>query len=109
MDLEAIEPEMAEIRELCENYDVDDIFNCDETGMYLKELSSMSYTVVGDKSGAKADRGCRVSILFCVNASGTSLALADDDAWDSLRPLVIGNAIGVPQSFIYLLTLFYIF
>ncbi|KAF9550085.1 hypothetical protein EC957_001571 [Mortierella hygrophila] len=47
----------------------------------------------GDKSGTKTDRGCRVSILFCINASGTSPALADDDAWDSLRLLVIGKNI----------------
>ncbi|OAQ22274.1 hypothetical protein K457DRAFT_45895, partial [Linnemannia elongata AG-77] len=34
VDLEAIEPELAEIRQLCAMYDPENIYNCDETGLY---------------------------------------------------------------------------
>ncbi|KAF9080112.1 hypothetical protein BGX29_005614, partial [Mortierella sp. GBA35] len=67
----------------------DNIYNCDETGMYLKELSTHSYTTEELASGAKPERGSanRVSILFCVNATGSSLARAA--TVEALRPLVI--------------------
>jgi len=89
VDLEAIEPELIEIRQLCAQYTPDNIFNCDETGMYVKELDTKSYTDPTSTSGAKAIRDCRVSVMFCVNASGTSLAMAKKKK--SLRPLVLGN------------------
>jgi hypothetical protein len=89
VDLDAIEPELDKIRKLCAKYTTDNIFNCDETGMYVKELDTKSYTTPLSKSGAKAFRDCKVSILFCINASGTSLALAKTKP--SLRPYVIGN------------------
>ncbi|KAG0248034.1 hypothetical protein BGZ95_008247, partial [Linnemannia exigua] len=44
--------------------------------MYLKELDTKSYTTPLSKSGAKAFRECRVPVLFCINASGTSLTMA---------------------------------
>lgn len=88
--MEVIEPELIEIRQLCTQYTPDNIFNCDETGMYVKELDTKSYTTPLSTSGAKAIRDCRVSVMFCINASGTSLAMAKEKK--SLRPLVIGNA-----------------
>jgi len=93
VDLEAIEPRLREIRAVCATYPVDDIYNCDETGVYLKELVTRSYTIPEEKSGVKANRSCRVSILFCVNASGSSLALAEREDMSALRPLVIGNVL----------------
>jgi len=87
VDLEAIEPELIEIRQLCAQYTPDNIFNCDETGMYVKELDTKSYTTSLSTSGAKAIRDCRVSVMFCINASGTSLAMAKKK--ESLRPQVI--------------------
>jgi hypothetical protein len=42
VDLEEIEPELAEIRQLCAMYDPENIYNCDETGLYLRELNSKS-------------------------------------------------------------------
>jgi hypothetical protein len=91
VDLEAIEPELVKIRQLCAQYTPDNIFNCDETGMYVKELDTKSYTTALSTSGAKAIRDYRVSILFCINASGTSLAMAKEKK--SLMPLVIGNVL----------------
>lgn len=89
VDLDAIEPELVTTREICKEYNPEDIYNCDETGMYLKELDTKSYTVIKSTAGAKAARDCRVSILFCINASGSSLALSKK--YPALKPLVIGK------------------
>ena len=89
VDQGAIETQLIEIRNLCAQYTPDTIFNCDETGMYLMELDTKSYTTPLSKAGAKAFRNCKVSVLFCINASGTSLAMAKTKK--SLRPVVIGN------------------
>ncbi|KAF9110515.1 hypothetical protein BGX27_006223 [Mortierella sp. AM989] len=72
VELEAIEPGIVDIRQRCAQ-----CTNCDETGFYLKELDTRSYTTPCSKSSAKAFRDCKVSVLFCINASGTSLSMAD--------------------------------
>jgi len=96
VDLVAIEPELRDIRAVCANYSPDDIFNCDETGVYLKELVTKSYTVPEKTSGSKPNRSARVSILFCVNASGSSLVLSEDPKMSALRPLLIGKYTCLP-------------
>ncbi|KAF9143152.1 hypothetical protein BGX30_001180 [Mortierella sp. GBA39] len=74
VDRDAIAERMNEIRNICVDFEPDDIYNCNETGMYLKELSTHSYTMEEFMSGSKLKRGTsRASILFCVNASGSSL------------------------------------
>ncbi|KAF9181400.1 hypothetical protein BGZ50_005528, partial [Haplosporangium sp. Z 11] len=56
VNLGAIEPELANVRQLCAQYTPDNIFNCDETDFYLSELDNKPYTTPGSKSGAKASR-----------------------------------------------------
>jgi hypothetical protein len=99
VDKDAIAERMNEIRNICADFEPDDIYNCDETDMYLKELSTHSYTTEEFMSGAKPERGeSRVSILFCVNASGSSLARAE--TVEALRPLVIGKCTNTPCHYI---------
>lgn len=88
VDMDAIKPELDEITQICSEYRPNNIYNCDETGPYLKELNSKSYTVGGDNVGGKASRACRVSLLVCANASGTSIRKAE--TMSSLRLLVLG-------------------
>ena len=91
VDLNAIAGRMEEVRNICSKFEPDDIYNCDETGMYLRELTTHSYTTKEFMSGTKPARGeSRVPILFCVNATGSSLARAA--AVEALRPLVISKA-----------------
>ncbi|KAF9176502.1 hypothetical protein BGZ50_000526, partial [Haplosporangium sp. Z 11] len=52
VDKDAIAERTDEIRNICSELDPDDIYNCDETGMYLKELSTRSYTTKELTSGA---------------------------------------------------------
>ncbi|OAQ23518.1 hypothetical protein K457DRAFT_58621, partial [Linnemannia elongata AG-77] len=75
VDTLAITGRMDKIREISSGFELDDIYNCDETDMYLKEPSTLLYTIEELASGAKPERGTgsQVSILFCVNASGSSL------------------------------------
>jgi len=87
VNLEAIEPELVQIRELCSQYHPNNIYNCDETGLYLRELDTRTYTVAPTAKGSKASRASRVTILFCINATGTSLALAEHK--DALKPFVL--------------------
>ncbi|KAF8932384.1 Tigger transposable element-derived protein 6 [Haplosporangium gracile] len=88
---DAVADRMNEIRNICSDFEPDNIYSCDETGMYLKELSTHSYTTEELASGSKPKRGAAscVSILFCVNASGSSLARAR--MAETLRPLAIGK------------------
>ncbi|KAF9079056.1 hypothetical protein BGX23_005218, partial [Mortierella sp. AD031] len=53
-------------------------------------MDTRSYTTTPiSRAGTKADRVLRVSVLFCINASGSSLVLAD--TMDALKPLVIAK------------------
>lgn len=88
VDLEAIEPELVEIRDFASLFHPKDILNCDETGFYLKELDDKSYTT-DSVSGCKPNRSSRVSLLLCMNADGSSLALAE--TIDAFKPWVLGT------------------
>ncbi|KAG0264779.1 hypothetical protein BGZ95_003527 [Linnemannia exigua] len=55
VDKDAIAGRMDEIRNICFKFKPDDIYNCDETGMYLKELSAHSYTTEELMSAAKPE------------------------------------------------------
>jgi hypothetical protein len=94
VDMDAIAGRMEEIRNICSGFEPENIYNCDETGLYLKELSTHSYTMEELTSGVKPERGAsRVSILFCVNATGSSLVRAA--TVEALRPLVMGKYMGM--------------
>ncbi|KAG0247932.1 hypothetical protein DFQ27_001396, partial [Actinomortierella ambigua] len=80
---------MAELQRICGTYDLKDIFNCDETGLYLTELSDRTYTTSEFTAGKKPKRGSRVSILFCINADGSSLRLSENIT--ALRPFVLSQ------------------
>ncbi|KAF9182358.1 hypothetical protein BGZ50_004965 [Haplosporangium sp. Z 11] len=80
VDLEAIKPELQRIMERLDRYELDDIYNCDESGLYLKWMShwTLDYIKV---AGAKAGKADRVSVLFCTNATGS----------DKRKPFVLNN------------------
>ena len=71
------EAEMAKLREQLEeqNFEPDNIFNMDETGLFYRAMPARTYlapdesrkTVRGTKSLKAKDR---VTVLFCVNATG---------------------------------------
>lgn len=76
VDAEAISNDMEAIRAACLNYDIGNIFNVDETGIFFRLLPHRTYlstsenrkTARGTKSMKAKDR---VSAYMCTNATGT--------------------------------------
>ncbi|KAG0441672.1 Tigger transposable element-derived protein 6 [Dictyocoela muelleri] len=62
-------------------YDQNDIFNCDETGIFYKQSHTRTYTMTeSDKANGKFSKE-RINILFSVSRSG-----------EKLKPVVIGKS-----------------
>jgi|SRR5690554_256176 len=89
VDLDGIQEELEDIRSICSRFHPDNIYNCDEAGMYLLELGRTTFTTQGYLQGFKPNKECRVTFLFCVNATGSSIWKAE--TMSSLRPLVLGE------------------
>ena len=67
---------------LIKDWSPEDIYNCDETGLYYRALPDGTYTRRGEKvSGGKKSKN-RLTILLCCNSEGSHL----------LPPLVIGTS-----------------
>ena len=54
------------------DYDIDDIFNPDESCFYIKQQDDMSCLIDGKRNGPKKDSS-KMSILFACNATGYKL------------------------------------
>jgi hypothetical protein len=68
------------LNQLLSAYDLEDIFNADETGLYYR-MNANTTLATGPVSGEKKDK-TRITIMFTTNASGTM----------ALKPLVINNS-----------------
>jgi hypothetical protein len=70
VDMELNGPKFEDIANHLSDYHPSNIYNCDETGLYLRVLSnkSLSQSTV---LGRKPDSEGRVSILLCTNADGS--------------------------------------
>ncbi|KAI5892193.1 DDE-domain-containing protein, partial [Schizophyllum commune H4-8] len=80
VDLAAVEREKKRLAAELAPYSPDDSYNADETGCFLYALPSRGLAT--RQMSGKKDNKTRISLLFCVNASGT----------DKLEPLFIGKA-----------------
>ncbi|KAG9322752.1 hypothetical protein KVV02_007012 [Mortierella alpina] len=78
VDMEACKPRTEEIQGILADFDPEDIYNCDVTGLFLKTTSNTSIDL-GPALGRKIIRDARVSILFCSNATGS----------DKRRPFIL--------------------
>lgn len=78
VDMEFHKPAFETIARQLSRYAPHDIYNCDETGLYLKVLSNRTLSQ-GRISGRKPIKDSRVSILLCCNADGS----------DKRRPFVL--------------------
>jgi len=70
VDLEACQARIEEIKETLATFPLENIYNCDETGLYLKALSNKTIDT-GPIHGRKIIREARVSILLCSNTTGS--------------------------------------
>jgi hypothetical protein len=78
VDMEANRPMFEAIAAQLSDFAPSDIYNCDETGLYLKVMSNRTLSQ-SRVSGIKQNTDARVSILLCCNADGT----------DKRKPLVL--------------------
>ncbi|KAG0369130.1 hypothetical protein BGZ54_000244 [Gamsiella multidivaricata] len=67
-NLDLFRTQIKQIQTVLEDFDPDNIYNCDETGLFLKAMSSKTI-VTGPVRGKKITRIARVSVL-CSNATG---------------------------------------
>lgn len=77
VDDEAIEEGMAKIRDETKKYDLNNIFNVDETGIFFRLLPNRTFLSKGEnRKTARGTKGMkakdRVSAYMCTNASGTA-------------------------------------
>ena len=87
MSQDAIKQWKAKLPELCAGFSHRDIFNCDETSMFLRALPQKSRIPSGsEQSGVKVSKD-RFSVLVCAYALGEKIKL-----------LVIGKS-NKPHSF----------
>ena len=71
----------------CRGYQMKDIFNCDETGLFYRTLPTRSLVQKGDRcSGGKLAKE-RITVLLCASATG-----------EKVKPLVIGKSVN-PRCF----------
>lgn len=69
------------LREICDGYLEQDIFNCDETGLFFRAIPDKTMCHKGEKcSGGKLSKE-RLTVLLCVNMVG-----------EFEKPLIIGKA-----------------
>ena len=70
VDMALNKPKFDAIAKELESFHSSDIYNCDETGLYLKELSNRTLSTK-PVSGRKGVRDAKVSIFVCCNADAT--------------------------------------
>jgi hypothetical protein len=59
------------LNNLCKDYSAEDIFNCDETGLFWRAIPSKSLTFKGEKCSKGKQSKERITLLLCVNRTGS--------------------------------------
>ena len=81
-NLENVEEGRARCHILLAEYELDDIYNADETGLFFRLAPDQTLATKSDQAkGCKKDKE-RITVLFCCNASGKN----------KIKPLVIGKS-----------------
>lgn len=71
------------LSQILKDFSPDNVFNCDETGLFFRCVPSKTLALKGDQcSGGKKSKD-RVTVLLCANMSGS----------EKLTPLVIGKSL----------------
>ena len=82
VDQEVVKTWKQRLDSLINEYSFDDIFNCDETGLFYEALPTKSLVQKGDSSHGTKVPTDRLTILLCSNMSGT----------EKLIPMMIGKS-----------------
>ena len=84
--MDVVDKGRTELRELLATFELQDIYNTDETGLFYC-LTPSSTLATGAVRGTKKVK-CRVTVMCCANATGTH----------KIEPLLIGKA-ARPRAF----------
>jgi len=68
--------------EITKDYDIKNIFNCDETGLFYRLMPNKTIAYKGENCHGGKQSKERLTVLLCANADGS----------DKLKPLIIGKA-----------------
>ena len=80
--LASLDRERVALKRILSNYDPEDIFNADETGLYYRMPPNRTLSTLSNISGYKKDK-TRITVLLGCNSTGS----------DKLKPLVIRSAL----------------
>ena len=83
VDMCAVASWQQALNDIVKEYNLDDIYNCDETGILFRSMPTKSYVEKNDTAhGIKGSKE-RITVLLCCNMSGT----------DKCKPMVIGKSL----------------
>lgn len=81
VDLQQVSDWMEKLKEICDGYEAENIYNADETGLFYRIMPNKTLCFKGEKcSGGKSSKE-RLTVLLCCNIEG-----------EFEQPLVIGKA-----------------
>ena len=81
--MDAVDSWRRALDDIVQDYNLDDIYNCDETGLLFRTMPTKSYVEKSDNAhGTKCSKE-RLTVMLCCNMSGT----------DKCKPLVIGKSL----------------
>jgi hypothetical protein len=88
VDLSAVARGQTELQDLLKDYQLEDIYNADETGLFYRTVPDKTVVYAKDDAHGMKKKKDRVTILLCANADGT----------DKRKPLMIGKS-KMPRCF----------
>ena len=83
VDMDAVDSWRRALDDIVQDYNLDDIYNCDETGLLFRTMPTKSYVEKSDNAHGTKGSKERLTVLLCCNMSGT----------DKCKPLVIGKSL----------------
>lgn len=87
VDSSAVQSWKAHLPEICKNFKPEDIYNCDETGVFFKQLPSKTLAAKRESCQGGKNAKDRLTVLLACNMIG-----------EKMKPLVIGKS-KCPRAF----------
>ena len=81
VDTEVIKNWNNKLKSICDGYDLKNISNCDETGLFFKKQTDRTLAISNEEVKGGKKSKLRLTVLFCVSMEG-----------EKLDPIVIGKS-----------------
>ena len=96
--LETLDEERNKLREIIKNYNLNDVFNCDETGLFWKMKPSRTISN-GPVSGTKQSKDSVTVLLTCNSTGNEKLPALFIHKYENLRVLKNINKKTLPVDY----------